>query len=223
MVPSDDPSTRAELLLLSPSFLVPCLTHDGVKVWDTLGDRRISQRDQSGGRAAAGRARAARPLPLGLRRDAFRLQQSALGAADESEGALSRLQGVGRRAGRYRPHGDDLARMPGDLGGPYLFGAKPCMADAMYAPVCTRFLTYDVKLDSRAARPIAGHHGAAAHAGMDRGRQDGARRARGARRGVLRQSAGTVAKASCGEFEVPIITGRKARLGNFKFKTARES
>ena len=33
---SDDPSTRAELLLLSPSFLVPCLTHDGVKVWDTL-------------------------------------------------------------------------------------------------------------------------------------------------------------------------------------------
>ena len=33
---SDDPSTRAELLLLSPSFLVPCLTHDGTKIWDTL-------------------------------------------------------------------------------------------------------------------------------------------------------------------------------------------
>ena len=33
---SDDPATRAELLLLSPSFLVPCLTHDGVKIWDTL-------------------------------------------------------------------------------------------------------------------------------------------------------------------------------------------
>ena len=32
----DDPSARAELLLLSPSFLVPCLTHDGIKVWDTL-------------------------------------------------------------------------------------------------------------------------------------------------------------------------------------------
>ena len=35
-VSSDDPSTRAELLLLSPSFLVPCLTHDGIKIWDTL-------------------------------------------------------------------------------------------------------------------------------------------------------------------------------------------
>jgi glutathione S-transferase len=31
-------------------------------------------------------------------------------------------------------------------GGPYLFG-KLSMADAMYAPVVTRFLTYDVKLD----------------------------------------------------------------------------
>ena len=33
---SDDPSVRAELLLLSPSFLVPRLTHAGVKIWDTL-------------------------------------------------------------------------------------------------------------------------------------------------------------------------------------------
>jgi glutathione S-transferase len=35
-VAADDPSTRAELLLLSPSFLVPCLTHEGTKIWDTL-------------------------------------------------------------------------------------------------------------------------------------------------------------------------------------------
>jgi len=32
-------------------------------------------------------------------------------------------------------------------GGPYLFGKYPCVADAMYAPVVTRFLTYDVALD----------------------------------------------------------------------------
>ena len=32
-------------------------------------------------------------------------------------------------------------------GGPYLFGAQRGMADAMYAPVATRFLTYDVKLN----------------------------------------------------------------------------
>jgi glutathione S-transferase len=29
-------AARAELLLLSPSFLVPRLDHDGIAVWDTL-------------------------------------------------------------------------------------------------------------------------------------------------------------------------------------------
>lgn len=32
----DDPTMRQELLLLSPSVLVPRLTHDGAAVWDTL-------------------------------------------------------------------------------------------------------------------------------------------------------------------------------------------
>src|SRR5229473_7860193 len=32
----DDPSARAEILLLSSSILVPCLRHDGATVWDTL-------------------------------------------------------------------------------------------------------------------------------------------------------------------------------------------
>jgi glutathione S-transferase len=36
-------------------------------------------------------------------------------------------------------------------GGPYLFGAAPTMADAMYAPVCARFSTYDIALTAEAA------------------------------------------------------------------------
>ena len=36
-------------------------------------------------------------------------------------------------------------------GGPYLFGNAPTMADAMYAPVVARFLTYDVKLNRESA------------------------------------------------------------------------
>ncbi len=35
--------------------------------------------------------------------------------------------------------------------GPYLFGGQPCAADAMFAPVATRFITYDVKLDADCA------------------------------------------------------------------------
>jgi glutathione S-transferase len=36
-------------------------------------------------------------------------------------------------------------------GGPWLFGAAPTVADAMYAPVCMRFATYDVPIDAGAA------------------------------------------------------------------------
>jgi glutathione S-transferase len=32
-------------------------------------------------------------------------------------------------------------------GGPFLFGKEPTLADAMFAPVVTRFLTYNVELD----------------------------------------------------------------------------
>ena len=36
VVSVDDPASRAELLLLSPSILVPCLIHNGIRIWDTL-------------------------------------------------------------------------------------------------------------------------------------------------------------------------------------------
>src|ERR1700682_6654252 len=35
-VSPDDADARKEILLLSPSILVPCLEHDGIRVWDTL-------------------------------------------------------------------------------------------------------------------------------------------------------------------------------------------
>ena len=36
-------------------------------------------------------------------------------------------------------------------GGPFLFGKAPTVADAMYAPVATRFLTYDVPVSAPCA------------------------------------------------------------------------
>ena len=57
---------RAELLLLSPSFLVPCLTHDGIKVWDTLaiGEYLNELKPEAG--LLPERPRGARALPLDL-------------------------------------------------------------------------------------------------------------------------------------------------------------
>ena len=36
MVSPDDADARKELLLLAPSIRVPCLTHEGAQVWNTL-------------------------------------------------------------------------------------------------------------------------------------------------------------------------------------------
>ena len=145
--PIDDPSARAELLLLSPSFLVPCLTHDGVEVWDTLAIAEYLARVRpEAGLLPADRAARAH-CRADLRRDAFGLLQPALGAADEPQGQLPGLQDLGGRAARYRPHPAIWRECLETYGGPYLFGKTPTVADAMYAPVCTRFNTYDVPLD----------------------------------------------------------------------------
>lgn len=145
---SDDPSTRAELLLLSPSFLVPCLHHDGAKVWDTLAiaeylaelfpgshllpEERIMRAHC---RAVSGEMhsgfhnlRSALPMNLKAHFPGFAVWSGAQGDID-------------RVATIWRECLDSYA-------GPYLFGDTLTMADAMYAPVCTRFATYDVKLDA---------------------------------------------------------------------------
>ena len=45
-------------------------------------------------------------------------------------------------------------------GGPWLFGERPTAADAMYAPVCTRFVTYGIEVDpvlERYCTTVLGH------------------------------------------------------------------
>jgi glutathione S-transferase len=145
-IPSDDPSMRAELLVLSPSFLVPRLDHDGVRVWDTLaiaeylneilpkaGLLPADRKARAHCRAISGEIhsgfsslRAALPMNLKARYPGFKVWAGA-------EADIQRVTTIWR---------DCLAA----YGGPYLFG-KLSMADAMFAPECTRFATYDVKLD----------------------------------------------------------------------------
>src|SRR3984893_10094408 len=73
------------------------------------GDCRISQRSAAKRQAPAGESRGSRALPCHLWRDAFRLHQFAIGAADESESALSGLQGLDRSASGYRTRSGHLA------------------------------------------------------------------------------------------------------------------
>ena len=148
LLPNDDPDARAELLLLSPSFLVPCLTDGDIKVWDTLAIAEYLYEKSRSRVCLPKNLGGANSLPLDLGRDAFRLRQSAFGAADESQGATIRTSKSGPARRRISTASSAIWReCLKTYDGPYLFGEKPTLADAMYAPVCTRFVTYHVKLD----------------------------------------------------------------------------
>ncbi|MWB76887.1 glutathione S-transferase [Pseudooceanicola sp. 216_PA32_1] len=142
----DDPETRQELLLLSPSVRVPRLSHGDVEVWDTLAIAEyMSEIAPKAGlwpddiktrahcRAVSGEIhsgfynlRSALPMNIKARHDAFKIFSGA------------------------RPDVQRIKEIWTDClttyGGPFLFGA-PTVADAMYAPVCTRFRTYAVELE----------------------------------------------------------------------------
>jgi glutathione S-transferase len=145
-LPVDDVASRAELLLLAPSFLTPCLTYDDIEVWDTLAIAEflhellpaagLLPRDQAQrarcrsicGEMHSGFAnlRAALPMNLKAKHPGFKVWAGA-------QSDVNRITTIWR---------ERLAVS----GGPFLFG-DPGMSDAMYAPVCARFATYEVALD----------------------------------------------------------------------------
>ena len=140
-----DADARAEILLLSPSILVPCLVYEGVRVWDTLAigeflheiapDKELLPRDRATrahARAICGEMhsgfvslRQALPMNIKGHYPGFKIWSKA-------EADIERIKTI---------WSDCLARYHG----PFLFGPAT-LADAMYAPVVTRFRTYDVKL-----------------------------------------------------------------------------
>jgi glutathione S-transferase len=150
-VPFDDPDARAELLLLSPSFLVPCLTHEGVKVWDTLAIAEyVAELNPEAGLLPRGRvARAHCRAICGEMHSGFANLRSALPMNLKAHHPDFKVW-AGAQADI-----DRIATIWSECfaryGGPYLFGEQLTMADAMYAPVVTRFLTYDVPLSRECA------------------------------------------------------------------------
>ncbi len=146
-VSNDDAVARAELLLQTSSIRIPSLEHDGVHVWDVL--------------AIAEYLNEVRP-DAGLLPDDIAARAHCRAISGEMHGGFAALRAalpVNLHA--FRPNFPVWSGVRADIeriseiwreclatyGGPYLFGARMGMADAMFAPVCTRFTTYDVDLD----------------------------------------------------------------------------
>lgn len=151
VISPDDPAMKAEMLLLSSSMLVPSLQHGNVKVWDTLAIAEYLNeikpkaqllpadiKDRAHCRAVCGEMhsgfaslRAALPMNIKAHFANFKVWSRA-------QADIDRVVEIWREC-------------LGSYGGPYLFGKQLSVADAMYAPVVTRFLTYDVPLDKACA------------------------------------------------------------------------
>ncbi len=147
VLPPDDPNTRAEILLLASSIRVPSLVHEGTHVWDTLAiaeylneacpDAQLLPADRAArahcraisGEMHSGFSALRSSLPMNLRAHFPKFKVWSRAQAD-----IDRICDIWREC---------LSA----YGGPYLFGQHRTIADAMYAPVCTRFATYDVPLD----------------------------------------------------------------------------
>ena len=132
---------------LSPSFLVPKLTIGSVEAWGSWAiaemlyelypDSSLMPKDPVArahcrsicGEMVSGFANMRAALPMNLRASHKQFKVWAGAKPD-----IQRICTIWR----------DCLKT---YGGPYLFGTEPTMADAMYAPVCTRFHTYSVELD----------------------------------------------------------------------------
>ena len=149
-IPPENAAARAEILLLAPSILVPCLTHGRISVWDTMGIAEyLNEVRPDAGMFPKDRAKRARCRSIcGEMHSGFSALRSALPM--NLKGRFPRFKVWARAQADI----ERILTIWGDClkesGGPFLFG-KLCVADLMYAPVVTRFMTYDVTLDKISA------------------------------------------------------------------------
>jgi glutathione S-transferase len=148
IVSPDDPAMRAEIMLLSSSMRVPALMHNGIHVWDTLaiGEYLNEIKPKAGLLPADLAARAHCRAICGEMHSGFSALRSALPMNIKAH--FPKFKIWSRAQSDIDRITDTLRECLATYGGPYLFGKQACMADAMYAPVVTRFLTYDVPLDA---------------------------------------------------------------------------
>ncbi|MFI4986486.1 MAG: glutathione S-transferase family protein [Alphaproteobacteria bacterium] len=148
LIPLRQPGTKAAILRHAPNGTVPILHHKGTTVWETLAICEFLAESypevrlwpaESGARALArsvsaemhaGFAQLRIHMPMDMR-----ARKPGQGIAEGVQADIDRIGAIWR---------DCRARYGKE--GPYLFGQFTA-ADAMFAPVVSRFVTYAPKLD----------------------------------------------------------------------------
>jgi glutathione S-transferase len=141
-----DAAARAEILLVSPSILVPCLSYEGLRIWDTLAiGEFLNEIAPEAGLLPKDRAKRARCRSIcGEIHSGFTSLRSALPM--NLKGRFPKFKVWSKAQADIDRIAEIWRECLASHGGPYLFG-DISIADAMYAPVATRYRTYDVPQD----------------------------------------------------------------------------
>lgn len=143
------PDTKARILDHSPSGQVPLLRHGDLKIWDSLAIcEYVAELAPAAGLWPEDRAARAVARAVGAEMHAgFRALRQAMPMDVPSETPMADVPSeVATDIARITELWNDCRARFG-VGGPFLFG-RFSIADAMYAPVVTRFTTYGVATDS---------------------------------------------------------------------------
>lgn len=139
-----------EILAVSPSGRVPALHLDGGVIWDSLAICEWAAEQapslwpadpltRATARSAAAEMHSGFAALRGAASMNLRRRTPPRAWSEDVRADISRIEGLW-----------DACRASFGAGGPWLFGAR-CIADAMFAPVCTRFRTYAIELGPVAA------------------------------------------------------------------------
>jgi glutathione S-transferase len=143
----DQPDSKDRIAAVNPARKVPVLHHDGVVIWDSLAIcEYVHELDPGASLWPADRAVRARARSVAAE------MHSSFGALrrDMPMDLIADKAGQGHTAEALEDAGRVMAIWREELAtskGPFLFGAFS-IADAMFAPVTTRFTTYGVELDA---------------------------------------------------------------------------
>jgi glutathione S-transferase len=152
VVPLDRPDTKERILAAGPSGRVPVLRHGTLTIWDSLaiGEYLAERFPQAGLWPADAEARAvARAVTAEMHAGFAALRDHMPMDLRGHYPGLGRGPGVAEDIARVLDIWEDCRARFG-RGGDYLFGGFS-LADAAYAPVVTRFVTYEVSLEGPAA------------------------------------------------------------------------
>ena len=142
----DTDTAREEKLRHSPAARVPILLHDGQSIWDSLAIcEYLADRHPDAGLWPTDPKKRARARSL-----VCEMHSGFMSLREEMPLNTTRRQRLSRSPSESTK--GDIARIEeiwGDAEGPFLFG-EFSLADAFFAPVASRFVSYQAKVEAAA-------------------------------------------------------------------------